>query len=190
MIDLYTYINEGVLDDIEDTLKNSDNNIIAIIKEFINSNYKCTGLKISKRPNSDGKYVVDAKNSKVYVTNVNIVSLTNGLFVWGVVKSFYCYNCSSLTSLEGAPTECYEFSYYNCSSLTSLEGAPTKCNSFGCGQCNSLTSLKGAPKECNLFDCGNCSSLKSLNDAPAKCNFFYCNGCNSLASLDGAPKKL
>ena len=107
---------------------------------------------------------------------------------------FYCYNCSALTSLEGAPEKVGgNFYCYDCSSLTSLEGAPEKVGgSFYCRECSALTSLKGAPKEVGgNFSCSACSSLTSLKGAPEKVGgSFYCSDCSSLTSLEGAPEKV
>ena len=53
-------------------------------------------------------------STDILVTNKNITSLTNNLFIWGKVKrDFSCYNCKSLISLKGAPEEVGEtFSIY------------------------------------------------------------------------------
>ena len=89
-----------------------------------------------------------------------------------IKNDFSCYDCTSLTSLKGAPKEVGKnFSCYNCTSLTSLEGAPKEVGGdFSCFNCTSLTSLEGAPKEVG--------------------GHFYCNDCASLTSLEGAPKEL
>ena len=40
----------------------------------------------------------------VSVENINIESLTNGLFRWGDIRgNFNCEGCENLTSIEGAP---------------------------------------------------------------------------------------
>ena len=111
-----------------------------------------------------------------------------------VSGSFYCSNCTSLTSLEGAPKEVGGAFVCNyCTSLTSLEGAPQKVGGdFYCNDCKSLTSLEGAPKEVGrAFVCNYCTSLTSLEGAPQKVGGnFYCNDCKSLTSLKGAPKEI
>ena len=85
---------------------------------------------------------------------------------------FYCYGCTSLTSLKGSPNEVGgDFSCKGCTSLTSLEGAPEKVGGhFSCYGCTSLTSLKGSPNEVG--------------------GGFSCYGCTSLTSLEGAPEKI
>ncbi|MBR5296455.1 MAG: hypothetical protein IKU29_01135, partial [Parabacteroides sp.] len=85
------------------------------------------------------------------------------------------------------------FSCYNCQSLTSLQGAPKKVgNWFSCSGCNSLTSLQGAPEEVgNWFSCSGCNSLTSLQGAPEEVGgCFYCSQCSSLTSLQGASKEV
>ena len=68
------------------------------IKSFLKENYKGS-IKISNFPNTDGKYEVSS-TSDIEVTNKNIISLTNGMFIWTTVKeSFICVNCNSLTSV-------------------------------------------------------------------------------------------
>ena len=107
---------------------------------------------------------------------------------------FNCYECTSLTSLEGAPYEVGgNFNCIGCTSLTSLEGAPEKVSeSFICSKCTSLTSLEGAPKEIGRnFDCSYCTSLTSLEGVPKEIGGgFYCRSCTSLTSLEGAPEKV
>jgi len=53
-----------------------------------------------------------------------------------------------------------DFDCEDCTSLTSLEGAPTTVGDyFGCSGCTSLTSLKGAPSTVGSFDCEGCRRL-------------------------------
>jgi hypothetical protein len=57
-----------------------------------------------------------------------------------VAGDFFCHGCTSLTSLEGAPSlVAGDFFCYGCTSLTSLEGAPSSVSgSFSCYGCTSL----------------------------------------------------
>ena len=111
-----------------------------------------------------------------------------------VGRDFYCDYCISLTSLEGTPQKVGgNFYCSNCTSLTSLEGAPKKVGGgFSCNSCTSLTSLKGAPYEVGkYFNCDSCTSLTSLEGAPWSVGRdFYCSRCTSLTSLEGAPQKV
>ena len=143
---------------LNDILKESllDDNLVDTVDElsiihFLQDNYqngnKC---QIRKDIGSNGKYIVDCNKGKLIVKNKSIISLTNGLFEFGIIKSdFICHDCTSLTSLEGAPKKVRkDFICHSCTSLTSLKGAPKEINgTFNCSYCTSLTSLKGAPKK-------------------------------------------
>ena len=125
--------NESLLDDEEDLINNSS---IEIIEKFIKDNYNVTGKLDIKESNNI--YIVNC-NSDVVIKNNKITQLTNEFFEWGVVKgNFYCFECKSLTSLEGAPKEVDgDFYCSYCESLKSLEGAPEKVRGcfycYGCG---------------------------------------------------------
>ena len=186
---LKEYIKESILDDEEEVF--NDVRIKLEIEKFIEDNYKCKRFTISNKPNKDGKFIVDGTD--ILVTNKNITSLTNNLFIWGkVTGNFHCTFCKSLTSLEGAPEKVAgSFGCNNCNSLTSLKGAPGKVGGyFSCSQCNSLKSLKGAPEEVGGdFNCSECKYLKSLEGAPKEVGGdFECGNCKSLTSLDHLPK--
>ena len=173
-------LRESLLDD--DLIEKTDEMIKDEVKAFLKENYRGL-IKISQKPNKDNKYEVssvdyiEVKNRNI----TNITSLTNGMFIWTVVGgSFYCSDCNSLKSLEGAPKEVGRGFYCSdCNSLKSLEGAPEKVGEdFYCPGCSSLESLEGAPKEVGgTFSCNNCQSLKTLKGAPKKVGGnFYCRG--------------
>jgi hypothetical protein len=175
---LNEYIKESLLDvddfDLDRTIK------IENIKKFIDENYEIESYTISKKPNKDGKYVVDS-NGSIAVENEKITNLTNDLFVWGEVGgSFYCYCCGSLTSLNGAPEKVGGmFECYRCKSLTSLKGAPKEVGkSFVCHNCKSLTSLNGAPEKVGGdFDCYRCKTQFTEDDVRKVTNVrgkIYC----------------
>ena len=195
MKDLKLYINESILD-VDDNIEHVGD--IAIVKNFINKNYTIINYKgpadfnIRNEKTKDGKFIVDAQYHEVSVTNKDIKSLTNNMFVWGIVGNFYCKDCSKLKSLEGSPIQVnWNFSCEGCDTLTTLKGAPSIVKlSFSCKDCMSLTSLVGAPEKTGTFNCGLCQSLKSLKGAPKELTKFYCNGCISLVSLNGSPKKV
>ena len=187
---LNEYIKESLLDvddfDLDKIIQ------IEKIKEFIDENYDVKSYTISKKPNKDGKYVVDSK-SDIMVKNKNITNLTNDLFVWGEVgRDFDCRHCSSLTSLKGTPEKVGgSFRCPYCDSLTSLEGAPKKVGeNFNCYWCDLLTSLKGAPKEVGgKFDCKHCESLTSLKGAPKEVGMnFNCYNCKTQFAEDDVRK--
>ena len=160
---------ESLLDD--DLIDKTDKIIKDEIKAFLKETYNGV-MKISKKPNADGKYEVSSTKT-ITVKNRNITSLTNGMFIW--------------TTVDGS----FGISY--CDSLKSFEGAPEKVGeNFHCSKCNSLESFEGAPKEIGGdFNCTGCNSLKSLEGAPRTINgYFRCYDCNSLTSLEGAPKEV
>lgn len=192
MISLYNTLKESLLGGFDEIEASTDPK--KEIEKFIKDNYDSCHIKISKKPNENGKYVVSCVNH-VFVKNPKILSLTNGIFEWGTIKNgFYCAQCNSLTSLEGAPKEVGgSFQCAYCDSLTSLEGAPKKVGgTFNCVYCRSLTSLEGVPEIIKGdFNCFGCSSLKTLKGAPKEVGgSFTCTNCSSLTSLEGAPKKV
>lgn len=160
---LTDFLNEGI------NSKDNKDNRDEVIK-WINENYDCSGLKISDNPNEDGLY--EAVANKVNVKNKNITSLTNGMFIWSKVKTFYCYRCTSLTSLEGAPKEVEgDFSCIRCTSLTSLKGAPEEVGgNFDTDMCINLKSLEGCPKKVGKdFLCANYRSWFTEEDITDRC---------------------
>ena len=185
---LKEYIIEGILD-IEDNIENLTAE--SLIKDFIRDNYNTTA-EIQIKKNGD-KYIVSTKGS-VEVENKNITSLTNGVFEWGEVNSFYCYDCISLKDLKGAPEKVKRnFSCADCTSLESLTGAPKEVGGqFNCDGCTSLKDLTGAPEKVGgWFNCDNCTSLKDLTGAPKEVKaYFSCSECKSLKDLTGAPEKV
>ena len=159
-------LRESLLDD--DLISKTDKMIKDEIKSFLKENYTGVSLcKISRKPNSDGKYEVSSPKH-IEVKNNNITSLTNGMFIWTTVDgSFEVIYCNSLKSLEGAPKEVGKgFRCSNCNSLKSLEGAPEKVGGgFYCRSCNSLESLEGAPKEVGgNFHCYDCAGKFTIKD--------------------------
>lgn len=179
---LKEYVLEEAIDYSED---------IKTIKEWIKDNCKVAGLTVSKKPNKNGKFTVNA--AEVEYTNKSIESLTNGMFVWkNIKKFFYCPKCQNLTSLEGAPEKVgWTFNCNYCTSLTSLEGCPQEVNGMSCEYCTSLTSLEGCPKSItNDFSCEGCTGLTSLKGGPEKIykGYFNCSRCTSLKNLEGGPK--
>ena len=124
--------------------------------------------------NIRGTYEIDEKTliinspSSIAITNYKLTEFPSYIRFGTVRYGFYCKDCRSLTSLEGAPKE--------------VGG------SFVCRYCSSLASLEGAPKEVGGdFYCDYCSSLKSLEGAPKEVGGdFYCDYCSSLKSLEGS----
>ena len=182
-------LRESLLDD--DLINKTDEYIKNEIKAFLIENYKGL-MKISRNPNADGKYEVSS-TSDIEVTNKNIISLTNGMFIWTTVnRSFTVTNCDYLTSLEGSPRIINEGFYcYNCLSLKTLKGAPKEVRKdFDCSGCKYLESLEGAPKEVGKdFNCDYNKSLKSLEGAPKKVDgYFCCHKCVGQFTEDDVKK--
>ena len=93
---------ESLLDD--GLVEKTDKMIKDEIKAFLNENYNGS-IKISQKPNADGKYEVSS-TTDIEVKNTNITSLTNGMFIWIIVDGYFdCSYCKSLNSLDGAPIE-------------------------------------------------------------------------------------
>jgi hypothetical protein len=101
MKNLQEYIEESLLDDIDTLSKNVDKEIKQKIKQFLKDNFKgASKCRMSRKPNDDGKYVVDCKGD-VMVKNKSITSLVNDYFVWGKVGGdFDCSFCPSLKSYD------------------------------------------------------------------------------------------
>ena len=139
---LKEYIYEGLLDRV----KNKEVNHDALIKEFLEANYKFSspGSPYTIKETKSG-FIVNVKGN-VRVVNESITSLTNGLFKFGSVGGrFNCSDCNSLKTLEGAPKEVGR--------------------SFNCKGCDSLKTLKGAPKRVGgIFHCGHCGVKFTEND--------------------------
>ena len=198
MISLY----ESLLDDFDNLSDAMDPR--EEIKRFLNDTYHYNlawttdkVFTISKKPNKDGLYLVDAlsgnwievKDSK----RESLEYITNGMFVFNkVVGGLSLRNCINLKSLEGAPREATHFGCVGCSGLKSLKGGPTKVNHFTCTGCNNLTNLKGSPRYVlKSFACDGCKNLKSLEGSPVVIGtHFSCGGCTNLKSLKGAPKEV
>jgi hypothetical protein len=186
---LNDYINESLLDDLEDLERDSDNGAkLSLIEKFLKENYNISG---SYTISND---IVDVKGS-VTVENKKLTELTNGLFEFGFVSGLFdCSDCAQLTSLEGAPKKVnIGFICSRCSKLINLEGSPEEVGmSFICGNCTKLTSLKGAPNKVGgSFNCSNCPSLKTLEGAPDEVgDNFNCSYCQKLTSLKGSPRNV
>ena len=184
-------LRESLLDD--DLIDNTDNLIRDEIGAFLKANYKGS-IKISKEPNADGKYEVSS-STNIEVKNKNIISLTNGMFIWETVGGYFrVASCNSLKLLDGSPKKVGgDFSCIGCRSLKTLKGAPKEVSGdFNCRGCDALKSLEGAPEKVGGdFYCSYCDSLTSLEGAPEKVGgTFDCSYCKSLKSLEGAPEEV
>ena len=145
MKNLKEYIKESILDDWEDIDFKKD--IKSEIKQFLKDNY----YGRFSMTLVEGKYIVNSKAS-VDIKNINITSLSNGMFEFGKVRGFNCSYCNFLTSLEGAPKEVGEdFSCAFCNSLKTLEGAPEIVGGdFICRDCKGQFTEKDVTDVCNV----------------------------------------
>lgn len=173
---------ESILDDVD--IQMADGDIWSEhedIIQFIENNYSLDGwhgigedlrnaLSISKKPDSDGKYLVNVNGNKIelILSNKNAITLTNGKFKWNRIPGpFWASGCKKLASLEGiGKASSYEF--MNCISLESAEGLPEKTRGgvsfYGC---TGLKTLKGAPKIVGAgFNINGCKNLNSLEYFP------------------------
>ena len=118
---LNEYLNEELLD-IDDNV-NTDIDFIKEIKTFIKNKFKAVGVSISKNPDEDGKYIVNAMSVETKTSDLD--KLTNDYFKWGtIVTDFHCDH-SNITTLEGGPSAVGRiFNCSFCKNLKSLEGAP------------------------------------------------------------------
>lgn len=117
MKNLLEYIKESLLDDFDNLSDAIDPR--EEIKRFLNDTYFChlawaadKLFTISKKPNKDGLYLVDAlSGSWIEVKDSKKKSLeyiTNGIFVFNKVEGgLSLRNCINLKSLEGAPQDMY-----------------------------------------------------------------------------------
>lgn len=165
MITLKQHIEEGLLSGMEKTLKDGDNIVkyneaCKNIEQFIKDNYslryersfKTGKITVRKRPNKDGKYIVDCTSANDVSLGAYATALTNDIFVWGKVRNFNVTNNVNITSLEGCPEEVENFSVMRNSNLKTLDGMPkvTRYLNFGFNNIivseEELKKLSGAPK--------------------------------------------
>lgn len=211
---LKQHMYEGLLRGMEDTLADGDivsNELIrAQIDEFMQQNYRAPKYRIIKKPNKDGKFVVNCQGELKLRPFAD--RLTNDLFVFGKVKIFTVFDNRELKSLEGAPQEVDTLQCMWCYNLASLEGCPKKLRMGLFSDC-AITSLEGLPDHVegmldfkntrikNLigapkyvggtFDVSECDNLESLEGAPEYVGGnFFCEECKNLKSLEGGPKKV
>ena len=84
------------------------------------------------KDNVNGQYVIDEETleinsaASITITNNKLVKFPSYIHFGVVHGDFTCSDCTSLTSLEGAPKEVgRDFYCSHCTSLTSLEDIPT-----------------------------------------------------------------
>lgn len=166
MKSLKEHITEGLLDDIETTLKNSDKNNLKVIKagviEFLKENYSGR-YKISAKPNSDGKFEVSANINDIELKNRNAKSLTNGNFIFTDIGTGKYLNFTAqgdkLIDLTGAPRFVSGAFSIHSPVLESLKGCEDLITThLNISICPKLKSLEYYPKmvkgSIHLYDLG------------------------------------
>ena len=144
-------LRESLLDD--NLIDEPDKMIKDEIEAFLKENYLGAAIKISNKPNKDGKYEVSSTKDVNKKPRIDLNSLTNGMFIWTIVDgSFRFSGCPSLNSLEGAPKEVGgDFEVLYCKSLKSLEGAPKEVGGwFYCYGCASKFTEDDVKKISNV----------------------------------------
>jgi hypothetical protein len=214
MKSLKQHICEGLLRGMDDTL--ADGEVIATeliraqIDEFMQQNYRAPSYRIIKKPNKDGKYIVNSQGELKLRPFAD--RLTNDLFVFGKVKIFTVFDNHELRSLEGAPQEvdtiqciwCYNLEslkgcpkkmgigLFNDCGIKSLEGLPDRVEGMLDFKNTKIKNLIGAPKYVGgTFDVSECKELESIKGAPEYIGGnFFCEECPNLNSLEGGPKEV
>ena len=211
---LKQHMYEGLLRGMDDTLADgdivNDELIRSQIDEFMQQNYRAPKYRIIKKPNKDGKFVVNCQGELRFRPIAD--RLTNDLFVFGKVKILTIFDNHEIRSLEGAPQEVETIQCIWCPNLESLVGCPKKFNIGLFNDCG-IKSLEGLPEHVegmldfkntrikNLigapkyvggtFDVSECNDLESLEGAPEYIGGnFFCEECKNLRSLEGGPKKV
>ena len=217
---LKAVLEASLLGDIENTLNTSDyDTACVVINEFIKNNYHTKQkYKIKKRPNKDGKYIVNfAKNGYVELLE-SATSFTNDLFVIGFCNVL-TIRSNNIVNLVGAPETVCNLHIENCHNFQSFEGMPkfltqssptlslrnlaiTDLMSLDkylnipeeirllIANCQKLTSLKGCPTKLNDLTLAWCDSLKNLSGGPDYVNNIELAFCKGLQSLEGCPKHI
>ena len=124
-------ISEASLLDIDDTLSVTNDDLRRkAVEEFIEDNYIAPCVKISNKPNKDGKFEVSTKGLvRVHpYKKKELTSITNGDFVWTKVGGGFDISwMDNLETLEGMPREIgYSLWLNQCPKLKSLDGFPEK----------------------------------------------------------------
>ena len=187
MKQLIDYINESILNDIDNTMNDSISDELII--NWIEENWLITGELNVK---FDGeKYVVDCNGNLQPRTG----KITNGLFVWGSVIGNFIFNIldtdiQKVKSLKDAGLPQFVGGILNLHSftnVTNLEGLPNNVGSLYISGFKKLSSLKGCPTYVkNNFSILLCPALKGLDYLPNHIGGgITINHNKNLLSIDG-----
>lgn len=201
MKSLYTFITEGVLSDIDDTLSNGTTYVD--VENWLNEHYNIKGtydINVSKNT-----CVVNVNGDvRMKIIRGGHETLTNGMFVFGTVTGDFDANYQNFKNLKGSPRIVnkkfsidHNNEYFTCeggpdkvfsiklaNTCTSLEGMPQEVESFVTCTNSNLKSLKGCGKA-KHYDFSESLFLESLEGIPACECIINLNGCKKLKSLKG-----
>ena len=200
MITLKQHIKEGLLAGPESTLKVNSYDVACIaIDDFISKNYNVSKkYKIKKRPNKEGKYVVDFGKNSCVTLLPNATTFTNDVFVIGFCETFVIRNNANITNLVGTPETVTKLAIEDCSNFNSFEGMPEFVYTpkgyhpalivINMG----LTDLMSLDKHLNVhekmeLDIRTCSRLTSLKGCPKTLNALSITWCDALKDLSDGP---
>ena len=126
---------ESLLDDF-DTIASKIDPEDTII-QYLQANYfGCKKEYVEMKLGEDGKYIVNLYND-LTPRKIKLKEITNGMFVFGVIRGSVDFEGTQISSLEGSPREVQGF--------------------FDCSYCPNLKSLEGGPKMVDgAFYCTNC----------------------------------
>lgn len=109
---------------------------------------------------------------------------------FGIVTGFFWIcGASLLTTLEGCPRECENFSAED-TLIKSLVGGPEVVyDRYDISGCKRIKNLEGAPRRVGVAFWVNLTPLTSLMGVPDGIEYLYCRGTN-ITDLKGAPNNL
>ena len=182
MKSLYTFITEGVLSDIDDTLSNGT--IYMDVENWLNEHYNIKDtydINISKN-----SCVVNVNGDvRMKIVKGGYDALTNGMFEFGTVTGDFDANYQNFKDLTGSPRIVTgKFNIKDNKSPFTCVGGPDKVYSISLG--HSCTSLEGMPQEVTSYVWARNASLNSLKGCGKAADYDF-TGCELLESLEGIP---
>lgn len=182
MKSLYTFITEGVLSDIDDTISNGTTYVD--VENWLNEHYNINGTYDINVLKNDCIVNVDG-DVRMKITRGGYDSLTNGMFRFGTVNGNFDANYQNLKDLKGSPRIVTgKFNIKDNNKLFTCEGGPDKVFSIVLG--HTCISLEGMPQEVESFIMCTNSNLKTLKGC-GKANHYDFSESPVLESLEGIP---
>lgn len=182
MKSLYTFITEGVLSDIDDTISNGTTYVD--VENWLNEHYNINGTYDINVLKNDCIVNVNG-DVRMKIIRGGYDSLTNGMFRFGTVNGNFDANYQNLKDLKGSPRIVTgKFNIKDNNKLFTCEGGPDKVYSISLG--HSCTSLEGMPREVESFIMCTNSNLKTLKGC-GKANHYDFSESPVLESLEGIP---